>query len=67
MKMTNTQYSLREIQNLFSSYLSNKETPYTDKWLKKKLRDYFGNNIIITEGSSIIIFKENAYSILREG
>ena len=64
-----TQYSLTEIQRIFTSYLSD-ETPYTDKWLKKKLKDYFGDKIIIIEGegkrSPILTFKENAYAILRE-
>ena len=64
-----SQYSLSEIQDLFCSYLPNNENSYTDQWLKKKLKDYFGNDVIITEGNgtSIITFKENGYSILKEG
>ena len=54
---------------MFCSYLPTNENAYTDNWLKKKLRDYFGDDVIITEGNgtSIITFEENAYSILKEG
>ena len=63
-----SQYSLKEIQELFSSYIPNNKMHYTDKWLKRKLQDHFGDNIIFTEGAekSITTFRENAYSILKE-
>ena len=62
-----SQYSLSEIQDLFCSYLPSNENSNTDKWLAKKLKDYFGDDGIITEGNetSVITFKENAYSTLR--
>ena len=52
---------------MFCWYLPNNENSY--KWLKKKLKDYFGDDVIITEGNgtSIITFKENVCSILKEG
>ena len=36
--------------------------------MKRKLQDHFGDDIIFTEGAgkSIIMFRENAYSILKE-
>ena len=40
-----------------------------EKWLKRKLVDHFGNEIIITDYKRLPVktFRENAYSILNDG
>ena len=48
-----TQYSLLKIQDIFASYLPADEIPYTDKWMKKKLKNYFGEEIIITDNKDM--------------
>ena len=47
------QYSLLKIQDIFASYLPADEIPYTDKWMKKKLKNYFGEEIIITDNKDM--------------
>ena len=64
-----SQYSLQKILDIFASYLPADEISYTDKWMKKKLKNYFGDEIIITDTKKtcFITFKENMYKILRQG
>ena len=55
------QYSLLKIQDIFASYLPADEIPYTDEWMKKKLKNYFGEEIIITDNKKTCIITLRKY------
>ena len=64
------QYQLGELLEKFNSYTTTRvEETYITKHLRRRLKEHFGENIIISEEygiSSVVTFKEQAHNILRE-
>ena len=64
------QYQFGGILEKFNSYTTTRvEETYRTKHLRRRLKEHFGENIIISEEygiSSVVTFKEQAHKILRE-
>ena len=52
---------IHNIQDILASYLPVDEIPYTDEWMKKKLKNYFGEEIIITDNKKTCIITLRKY------
>ena len=65
--VSDMQYSLEDMRKKLSAFLPRDVPTYSSKHLKRKLIQYFGSRITITEGiPNVISFKNTAANILYD-